>query len=181
MPNTVFLNLYRWFGILQKRYSLNRKNLNPKNRLKGKNLLIMILEEDSLLNFNYDTNTHILSVRYPDLSGIPFSQIQNSLQKLYRNVVNYDVKKLLLDLRKGLRGLTETQYRELTNDFLKQLSQTRLEKIARILPDNPAREYLVEHYAQVLRQDIIVNFVDQSFSNRAEALAWLIDDESPLP
>ena len=140
----------------------------------------MILERDSLLDFNYDTLTHILTVRYPDLTGIPLPQIQNSLDKLYRNVVNYDIKKLLLDLRKGLRGLTESQYRELTNNFLKQLSQTRLEKIARILPDNPAREYLVEHYAEVLRQDILVNFDDQSFSNRAEAIAWLMEGESLL-
>src|SRR5688500_13370683 len=102
----------------------------------------MILEKDSLLNFNYDTTTHILSVRYPDLTGTPIPQIKNSLDKLYRNLVNYDVKKLLLDLRYGIRGLTETQYRKLTNDFLQQLTQTRLEKVARILPANPAREYL---------------------------------------
>ncbi len=136
----------------------------------------MILEQDSLLVFNYDTSNHILSVRYPDMTGVPLPQIKNSLDKLYRNVINYDVKKLLLDLRYGLRGLTESQYRELSNDFLKQLSQTRLEKIARILPDNPAREYIVEHYSQVLRKDIIVAFVDQSFSNTSDALAWLKKD-----
>lgn len=141
----------------------------------------MILENDSLLEFDYDTTTHILSVFYPDMTGIPYAQIQNSLTKLYRNVVNYDVKKLLLDLRQGLRGLTEVQYRELTNDFLKQLSQTRLEKIARILPENPAREYLVEHYAQVLRQDITINFKDRSFADAAEAKAWLLEDKPLLP
>ena len=141
----------------------------------------MILEEDSLLNFNYNVATHILSVRYPDMTGISIPQIKNSLDKLHRNVVNYDIKKLLLDLRYGLRGLTESQYRELTNEFLQQLSTTRLEKIARILPDNPAREYLVEHYAEVLRQDITVNFEDQSFSNTAEAVAWLLEDQTPLP
>ena len=136
----------------------------------------MILEEDSLLDFNYDTTNHILSVHYPDMTGIPLLQIENSLDELYRNVVNYDVKKLLLDLRHGLRGLTETQYRELTNKFLKQLSHTRLEKIARILPENPGREYLVEHYAEVLRQDIIVHFKDQNFDNTSDALAWLKKD-----
>src|SRR5688572_2935510 len=140
----------------------------------------MILQQDSLLAFNYDTSTHILTVRYPDMTGIPMSQIENSLNKLYHNVVNYDVKKLLLDLRFGLRGLTEVQYRNLTNDFIKQLSQTRLEKIARILPDNPAREYIVEHYSEVLRQDITVAFVDNSFSNTADALAWLLKDDSSI-
>jgi hypothetical protein len=138
----------------------------------------MILEQDSLLDFNYDTNTHVLSVHYPDLTGTPISQMENSLNKLYRNVVNYDVKKLLLDLRFGLRGLTETEYRELTNNFLKQLSQTRLEKIARILPENPAREYIVKHYAEVLRQDIIVKFKDQSFANKSDAMAWLLDENA---
>ena len=133
----------------------------------------MILEEDSLLNFRYDTVTQILSVRYPDLTGIPLPQIKNSLDKLYRNVVNYDIKKLLLDIRSGVRGITEAQYKDLVNEFLQHLSQTRLEKVARILPENPAREYLVEHYAQILRQDITVNFKDQNFSSMADALAWL--------
>lgn len=138
----------------------------------------MILEKDSLLNFNYDIATQILSVRYPDLTGTPIPQIKNSLDKLYRNVVNYDVKKLLLDIRSGVKGVTETQYQELVNDFLRQLSKTRLEKIARVLPENPAREYLVEHYAQVLRKDIIVKFKDQNFATKEEALAWLTEDNS---
>ncbi|MFC5272356.1 hypothetical protein [Adhaeribacter terreus] len=140
----------------------------------------MILEKDSLFDFNYDTKTHILSVKYPDLTGIPLSQIRNSLDKLCRNVVNYDVKKLLLDIRSGVKGVTETQYKELVNEFLKQLSHTRLEKIARILPDNPARQYLVQHYAQILQKDISVRFKDRSFSNKAEALAWLEKEETLL-
>jgi hypothetical protein len=135
----------------------------------------MILEKDSLLDFNYDITTQILSVRYPDLTDIPIPQIKNSLEKLYRNVVNYDIKKLLLDLRNGLRGLTESQYRDLVNEFLKHLSQTRLEKIARILPENPAREYLVEHYSQILQQDIIIQFKDQNFAGKTEALDWLME------
>jgi len=140
----------------------------------------MILEKDSLLNFSYDTTTHILSVTYPDVTGIPIPQIENSMEKLCRNVVNYDVKKLLLDLRSGLRGITETQYQELANKLLTELSQTRLEKVARVLPQNPAREYLVEHYAQVIRQDLTVNFTDRSFSDMDEAMAWLLEGNAGI-
>lgn len=150
-----------------------------RNTVKIKKPVAMILEKDSLMVFNYDTTTHILSVSYPDLTGTPLPQIKNSLEKLYRNVVNYDIKKLLLDLRSGVKGVTEAQYRDLVNDFLMKLSQTRLEKIARILPANPAREYLVEHYSQILRKDITVNFKDQNFASKAEALAWLMENGYP--
>lgn len=137
----------------------------------------MILEQDSLLNFNYDTTTHILTVSYPNLTGIAIPQIENSLDKLCRNVVNYDIKKMVLDLRTGVLGVNEAHYFEMLNKFLTDLSHSHLEKVARVIPENPAREYLVKHYLQVMRSDLNVNFEDRTFATIEDAEAWLLKDQ----
>src|SRR5687768_15289624 len=107
----------------------------------------MILEPDSLFDFEYDPGKDILTVRFPDAVGTPVPQIENSLQKLAQTVAFYDVKKLLLDITSGVPGLNETNYQELVKHFLKTLSASRIQKIARVIPENPAREYLIEHIA----------------------------------
>ena len=135
----------------------------------------MILEEDSLLNFRYDLKTDILSVRFPDLVDIPMPQIENSLEKLGRNIINFDVKKLLLDLRSGVIGIGESDYRHHVGEFIKTLGGSRLEKVARVLPKNPVREYLIDQFAEEMRAKLDLPFVARSFTNKTEALRWLKD------
>lgn len=133
----------------------------------------MILEEDALLNFRYDPKTDILSVRFPALVGTPKMQIENSMQKLGRNIINFDVKKLLLDLRSGVIGIEEEDYRHLVREFLQTLENSRLEKVARVLPENPVREYLIDHFAAEMRGKLGLPFQAQSFTSKTEALKWL--------
>lgn len=133
----------------------------------------MILEEDSLLKFSYDPATDILSVKFPDVIGTPFSQIENSMQKLSRNVALFDVKKLLLDISSGVPGLDEAHYHQLVKRFLETLSHSRLQKIARVIPENPAREYLIEHFAEEMYQKLGLPFNGRSFTSKSEACAWL--------
>lgn len=133
----------------------------------------MILEEDALLNFRYDPKTDILSVRFPSLVGTPKMQIENSMQKLGRNIINFDVKKLLLDLRSGVIGIEEEDYRHLVREFLQTLENSRLEKVARVLPENPVREYLIDHFAAEMRGKLGLPFQAQSFTSKTEALKWL--------
>lgn len=133
----------------------------------------MILEEDSLLDFKYDPGTDILTVRFPDAIGTPVSQIANSLQKLAQNVAQFDIKKLLLDISTGVPGLEEADYHELVKHFLQTLSLSRLQKIARVIPENPAREYLIEHIASEMYMNLGLPFTARSFTNKSEACDWL--------
>src|SRR5690606_2044061 len=137
----------------------------------------MILEEDSLLQFSYDPTTDILSVTFPDAIDTPFSQIGNSLQKLARNVAMFDVKKLLLDLSTGVPGLDEAHYHEVAKQFLEALRPSRLKKVARVIPENPAREYLIEHVAEEMYASLSLPFQARSFHDRAVAISWLLDPE----
>jgi hypothetical protein len=135
----------------------------------------MILEKDSLFDFSYDPGTDILTVQFPDAVGTPVSQIENSLQKLAQNVALYDVKKLLLDISSGVPGLAEADYHELVKQFLQKLSQSRLQKIARVIPENPAREYLIQHVAAEMYEYLGLSFTARSFTSKIEACKWLLE------
>jgi hypothetical protein len=135
----------------------------------------MILEEDSLLQFSYEATTDILAVTFPDVVGTPLSQIKNSMQKLSHNVALFDVKKLLLDISSGVPGLDEAHYHELVLQFLEALRQSRLQKVARVIPQNPAREYLIEHVAEEMYQNLALPFQARSFHESSLAIAWLLE------
>jgi len=135
----------------------------------------MILEKDSLLNFSYDTSTHILTVTYPDMIGTPLTQIENSLEKLARTILIYDIKKVLLDLRSGVPGVDEENYKELVFQLHSSLTHTRLKKLARLVPEDPAREYLIRKFPRETREKLDLTFTDRSFTNKQEAIRWLLE------
>ena len=133
----------------------------------------MILEEDSILNFNYDTKTHILSVSWPDLTGTPLPEIENSLQKFARNINNFDIRKVLADHRHGFTSLEDDAYKTVVEDYHRSLAYTNLEKLARLIPEEPAWEYFITHYSQELAEKLHLPFEIRFFKKKAEALAWL--------
>ena len=133
----------------------------------------MILEEDSLLNFRYDTITQILSVTWPDLKGTPLPEIENSLQKLARNIKNFDIRKVMADHRFGFTSLEGEAYKEVLIDYHRDLAETHLEKLARLIPENPAWEYFIIQLSQELHEKLNLPFKVRFFTKKADALKWL--------
>lgn len=133
----------------------------------------MILEEDSLLHFNYDTATHILTVTWPDLSSTPVAEIDNSLQKLARNIKNFDVRKVVADHRFGFTCLEDEGYKIAIENYHRSLAETRLEKLARIIPENPAWEYFIIQFSLELQDKLSLPFKVSFFKTWDEALDWL--------
>lgn len=138
----------------------------------------MILEDDSLLKFSYDTVTQVLSVTWPDLSETPISEIENSLQKFARTVRNFDVRKVLADHRFGFTSLEDEAYKKILEDYHRNLADTNLEKLARLLPENPAWEYYIRQYSRDLHEKLTLPYQIGVFKSKSEALAWLQDPES---
>ena len=135
----------------------------------------MILEEDSLLNFRYNTVTQILSVNWPDLTNTPLPEIENSLQKLARNIKNFDIRKVLADHRHGFTSLEGEAYKKVVEDYHRCLAETHLEKIARIIPENPAWEYFIIQLSQELKEKLNLPFEVRIFTKKAEAMEWLLE------
>src|SRR5688572_5660910 len=133
----------------------------------------MILEEDSLLNFRYDTTTHILSVSWPDLTSTPLPEIENSLKKLARNIKNFDIQKVLADHRYGFTSLEDKAYKKMLIAYHRKLAKTHLNKIARLIPENPAWEYFIIQLSKELQEKLNLPFEVRFFTKKAEALDWL--------
>ncbi len=136
----------------------------------------MILEEDSLLSLRYDAATDILSVDWPDLIDTPLPEIENSLYKLSKSIAHFDVKKLLLDLSTSVIGVDENQYQKLVLDFMASLTATRLEKMARIMAQNPAQEDRLLEFSRDIKNQVYLPFQTKSFSTKTDALAWLMEN-----
>ena len=135
----------------------------------------MILEEDSLLNFSYDITTQILSVSWPDLTNTPLPEIENSLQKLASNIKNFDIRKVLADHRHGFTSLENEAYKKVIKDYHRKLAETHLEKLARIIPENPAWEYFIIQLSQELKEKLNLPFEVRIFTKKAEAMEWLLE------
>jgi hypothetical protein len=133
----------------------------------------MILEEDSLMHFRYDTITHILSTTWPDLTHTPMAEIEDTLEKLASNIQYYDVRFMLADHRTGYAILGDEKYKKLMEDYHRRLAQTNLEKVARVLPEEPAWEFLIANNARKLQKKLRFRFKIRYFNSRAEAMAWL--------
>jgi len=141
--------------------------VNTKKRLK------MILEEDSLLNFRYNTVNQVLSVTWPDLTNTPLPEIENSLQNLARNIKNFDIRKVLADHRYGFTSLENEAYKQMLIDYHRNLAETNLEKLARLIPENPAWEYYIIQLSQELHDKLNLPFKIRFFKKKTEALKWL--------
>ena len=135
----------------------------------------MILKEDSLLQFSYDISTQILSISWPDLSATPLPDIENSLEKLARNIRNFDIRKVMADHRFGFTSRDEEAYKKVIENYHLNLAQSHLEKLARIIPDNPAREYFINQLSRELDQKLGLPFKVKCFSTKTEAQNWLLE------
>src|SRR5688572_25199565 len=133
----------------------------------------MILEKDSLLKFRYNIRTQILSVSWPDLSNTPLPEIENSLQKLSRNIKNFDIRKVMADHRHGYTSLDDETYKKAIENYHRSLADTHLEKLARIIPENPAWEYFIIQLSKELQEKLDLPFKIRFFSKKADALKWL--------
>lgn len=133
----------------------------------------MILEKDSLLRFRYNTIDQILSVNWPDLSNTPLPEIENSLNKFARNIKNFDVRKVMADHRHGFTSLDDEGYRKIIEDYHRRLADTNLEKLARIIPDEPAWEYFITKLTREMQEKLHLPFKIRFFKKRADALKWL--------
>ena len=133
----------------------------------------MILEKDSLLKFRYNIRTQILTVNWPDLSNTPLPEIENSLQKLARNIKHFDIRKVMADHRFGFTSLEDEAYKKVIEDYHRSLGETQLEKLARIIPENPAWEYFIIQLSQELHEKLNLPFKIRFFTKQSDALKWL--------
>jgi DNA replicative helicase MCM subunit Mcm2 (Cdc46/Mcm family) len=131
----------------------------------------MILYESLLINLDYNPETDILFVKWPDEKNISMSELSRTLEIISDTLRHYDIKKMLLDASHATLPVSDPAYRETMVKFLKDVFQTRLEKFARLVSADKLRETMIHELIDVT--GFTIRF--KSFKTKAEALVWLKD------
>ncbi len=126
---------------------------------------------NNLIKLEYNPVTDILLVEWPDIFDYASAEMKQTLQAIVDTIKHYDVKKLLIDSRKSIIGISQAEYEALLKEFNKDLTNTRLQKIARLESENLTREAQVKELLPKLKQKTLVDF--GTFASITEATNWL--------
>jgi len=133
----------------------------------------MILQNCDI-KLDYNPATDILEIEYPDMHSYQLSEIEYSMSLMVESIKNYDVKRLLFDSSKTIIGVSDDEYAKVMAQLISLLTTTRLEKVARIALLDQVREKLEQAKINEQAQITVLPFELKTFSNRADAKAWLV-------
>ncbi|RNI29087.1 hypothetical protein [Rufibacter latericius] len=129
----------------------------------------MVIYNSGFLILDYDPTTDILTVSFPPVDDILFPEISRSFGLIVEHARNYDIKKVLIDARNTQVDLQEVEFAVVIEEFVRYLSTTRVEKIARLSSPSFFRENLVEKV--FMENHSHIQF--QSFNDSEVAIEWL--------
>ena len=139
----------------------------------------MILHKDGLIVMDYDVATDILVVKWLASETSTSLELGYSMKLLVDKVRSYDVKKLLIDAREDVVGITDEEYVEINVKFAKDLASTRLERVARLGTTNINRENFVKTLVYDVQAHAQTTLIYKEFQDQTNAIEWLQDTSSP--
>ncbi|MBJ6118340.1 hypothetical protein JAO76_09065 [Pontibacter sp. BT310] len=138
----------------------------------------MLLHKDGLIELKYDVVLDILSLKWPDMSGMTLPEIEFSLQKLIDTLRHYDIKNLLIDSRESKTDLDNEEHLALMLRFSEYLTSTRLKKMARLATTDLNRENIVDYAVGETNNRLGITFEIRNFADEAGALKWLRENQN---
>ena len=134
----------------------------------------MILYQNSLMQLNLEPANSLIEVNWPNFESYSEDDTKLALSRLVNTVKTYEVKKLLVDASNAkLKPETES-YEEIIKHFATLLQESKLEKIARLVTDDPERETR----SKQLQKHIPSTIQIQNFEDVTDARTWLLDQEN---
>ncbi len=122
----------------------------------------------TITKLDYNPAKDILFVEWPDIHSYTLSEVNYTLTEILDTIRYYDVKKLLIDSRETVIGISSEDYTALAIQFVKELMATRLKKVARLESYSSLRESQVQEISKVKTFIAFKNFTDTE-----AALSWL--------
>jgi hypothetical protein len=133
----------------------------------------MIIYQDSLLVLDYDVSSDILYVKWPNLTETDIPDLKAAITELLNAVKHYDIKRLLIDSSKSRVDIADETYRPLVFSLVGQLKESRLRRMARVVPENTFREVHLQNYNKQMQAQNLITFETGEFQNKEQAMAWL--------
>ncbi len=136
----------------------------------------MILYQNNLVTLNYEPTTDILSAVWPNVEPYNLMEVKDTLRILAESIRNYDVKKLFIDGSKTSISpdLDQEEYKRIVMEFAQALATTRLQKSARLVTSDEAREVRSQELSAEVKEKVQLNIQNQNFTTEEEAMSWLL-------
>ena len=131
----------------------------------------MILHSDRYFEHHYDVKLDMVSIKWPTIETIYLPEIFHSVSILVENVINYNIRNLLVDASKAQLNSTHEEANRVVQQFLHGLKRSRLEKLARIESENHARENMLKQMFVEINQNY--PYETRFFKDHTAALKWL--------
>jgi hypothetical protein len=131
----------------------------------------MILHSDRYFEHLYDVKLDMVSVKWPTIESIYLPEILNSVSILVQNVINYNIRNMLVDASETKLLADYNDADKVVNMFVDGLAKSRLEKLARIESVNLDREIMLKLLASELNSKY--NYETRFFNDYSSAFKWL--------
>ncbi|WP_210462829.1 hypothetical protein [Rufibacter roseolus] len=105
---------------------------------------MMIIYENGFVKIHYDPAEDIMFATLPQIDNSLFTEVRRSYDIVVDHVKSYDVKKLLIDASQTQVKVPEEVLLPIFSHFIKGLSSSRLQRLARIISSNISRERIIE-------------------------------------
>lgn len=133
----------------------------------------MILFDNGFFNLDYDPSTDTLFVILPDMRTTGVSEARQCFEILVEHVNNYHVHNLLLDSRKAVVEVSDTEYHDLIYEVSINLKKTRLKKVARLVSNILKLEKMATEVQAEVSTSSPPTYLIQNFTSKESALEWL--------
>ncbi|RDV15832.1 hypothetical protein DXT99_07480 [Pontibacter diazotrophicus] len=127
-----------------------------------------------IVTLDYNPETGILTTTMPNVHEFGTEDVSFCLGLIIESIINYDIKKLLLDSSESVMEVEDEAYKAITLKFGIDMRETCLKKIARISTTDTEREKQADKLSAELRLELNLPLEFKSFANRDEAMVWLL-------
>ncbi len=134
----------------------------------------MILYSDNLIVLDYNPETDVLFVQWPDLRQFSMVEVEYSFKLLIQNIKSYDIKKLLIDSSGSNADVNNKEYQALMLQLAADFNETRLQKIGRVVSRDPVREAQLENNSRKMNIANPGKILYRNFELKEEAMNWLL-------
>lgn len=141
------------------------------------NMITSLLKND-LMAIDHYSDTGIMEVVYGDLYLLPVQVIKEQIMKTMAIISGKEIKKVLYDSSRTTSAATMQESSEIAGYLYEKLSQTGVERVARLQSPNFITDARVRASLRAKEEDLKPAFVYESFTNRQEAIEWLLGWES---
>ncbi|WP_114783300.1 hypothetical protein [Botryobacter ruber] len=134
----------------------------------------MVLYNNGLIKLHYDASNDILCAECPDIQDFTLVQIHDTFKRISATIGGYGIKKLLFDCSKAVIDVSDEEYITVIDEFDRDLQDTCLKRMARIISPDLEREIRVASYFEALKKRNKKSAIAfQNFSSMTAAMKWL--------